>query len=208
MGSTSASISVATGVWFKDATVMLCRPGSLSGTVSNERGEPVIGVYVRALLATRVAGHDRYAVGPLVMTDDRGIYRIGQLMPGRYVVMVPSAQASAPAVASAAALQGISAQTAANAQAAGRPLPSGDPMVDIDATTRRVALLTYTDGYLFERKSGDSWQDVFGRAPRPLHLPPLPQGEAITFDRRGDTLWVTSERVPAPLLRISLDAVP
>ena len=80
--------------------------------------------------------------------------------------------------------------------------------MDIDANSRRVALLTYTDGYLFERRAGDTWQDVFGRAPRPLHLPPLPQGEAITFDRGGDALWVTSERVPAPLLRISLDAVP
>jgi hypothetical protein len=80
--------------------------------------------------------------------------------------------------------------------------------MDVDARGRRVVLLTYTDGYLFERRGAESWQEVFGRAPRALGLPPLPQGEAIAFDRRGEVLWVTSERLPAPLLHLELPAAP
>jgi len=40
------------------------------------------------------------------MTDDRGIYRIASLPPGKYVVMVPSVQSSAPASTSARTLAG------------------------------------------------------------------------------------------------------
>jgi carboxypeptidase family protein len=129
-------ISVRDGSWLKTANISLWRPGSLAGRVVDERGEPVIGVYVRALAAFRVAGQDRYAVGHLTMTDDRGIYRIGNLLPGRYVTMVPSVQSSAPASATAATLQGLSAQAVANAQASGRGLPAGDPMIDAGTDTR------------------------------------------------------------------------
>ena len=78
--------------------------------------------------------------------------------------------------------------------------------MDVDARSGRVALLTYTDGYLFDRRPGDTWQALFARPPRPLHLPPLPQGEAIAFDRRGTELWITSERLPAPLLHLPVPA--
>jgi hypothetical protein len=89
-------IALTAGAWFPRAHLSLWRPGGIAGTMTDERGEPVIGAYVRVLAFIRVAGHDRVAAGPVTTTDDRGRYRIGQLDPGRYVVMVPSTSATVP----------------------------------------------------------------------------------------------------------------
>jgi hypothetical protein len=131
-------IRLTLGQWFPDANLTLWRPASLSGTVTDERGEPVIGVFVRALARVRVAGVDHFAPVQATMTDDRGMYRVPNLHPGRYVLMVPSVQASTPAAATAATLLGASAQAIENARTAGRPLSFTEPVIEIDATTRLV----------------------------------------------------------------------
>ena len=135
---TFSRIALTDGEWFGNANVTMSRPSGISGAVIDERGEPVVGVYVRVLSQVRVAGQTQLAVGPVTTTDDRGMYRIGALMPGRYIVTVPSVQASTPAAASAATLAGLSPQAVAVAQSAGRPLPVADPAIDVDATTRLV----------------------------------------------------------------------
>ena len=58
------------------------------------------GILVRAL-GSRSAfkGATSSPAGPLTSTDDRGAYRIAGLAPGRYLVQVPSVQASQPATA-------------------------------------------------------------------------------------------------------------
>jgi hypothetical protein len=74
--------------------------------------------------------------------------------------------------------------------------------MDVSPDGRLMALLTYRDGYLLRRAPGESWRDALLRRPEKLGLPPLPQGEAIAFGRDGRTLWVGSERLPAPLIRL------
>jgi len=135
-GSHFLPISVADGEWIRNITVTLRRPGSFSGQVFDERGEPVIGVFVRVLSVVRVAGHDRYAVGPLTTTDDRGMYRVGALAPGRYLAMVPSVQASVPVSASPAAVAGMTPEMEAAARNAGRGIPAAPAMMDFDSITR------------------------------------------------------------------------
>ena len=130
-------IAVADGQWVRNITVALQRPGSISGRVVDERGEPVIGVFVRVLGVFRIAGRDRFAVGPLTTTDDRGVYRVGQLAPGRYLAMVPSVRSSVPATVSPAALAGFDEATAA-----GRTIPAPAPMMDVGAGT-----MISLDGY-------------------------------------------------------------
>ena len=85
-------IKVGNGSWMRSARVNLWRPAVISGSVVDESGEPVVGVFVRALARVRIAGRDELAAGPLAMTDDRGRYRLSGLLPGRYVVQVPSVQ--------------------------------------------------------------------------------------------------------------------
>jgi hypothetical protein len=61
--------------------------GAISGTVTDERGEPVVGIRVSALRRGIIGGALtlRREVED-VLTDDRGVYRIGQLPAGTYVV--------------------------------------------------------------------------------------------------------------------------
>ena len=96
----AAPISIGDGQWLRDMQVTLTRPGSISGSVADERGEPVVGAYVRVLPHVLVAGGIQWLAGPVAQTDDRGAYRIAGLGPGRYVVSVPSVQATLPASAS------------------------------------------------------------------------------------------------------------
>jgi hypothetical protein len=75
--------------------------------------------------------------------------------------------------------------------------------MDLDPQGRRLAVLTYRDAYLFERRDGATWPEALLEVPVTLGVPLLPQGESIAWDARGDALYVTSERLPAPLIRIA-----
>ena len=96
-GSTTSYVELSEGEWVNDVRVSLWRPAAIGGRVIDERGEPVVGVYVRVLARLRIHGRDELASGPVTTTDDRGMYRIPGLFPGRYVVQVPSVQATIPA---------------------------------------------------------------------------------------------------------------
>jgi hypothetical protein len=89
-------IALTEGQWFVNADVKLWRYGAVSGMVTDERGDPVIGVFVRVLARGRVAGQSHLIAGPIAITDDRGMYRVTGLPSGTYVVMVPSAVSSVP----------------------------------------------------------------------------------------------------------------
>lgn len=93
---TSARIALRDGEWFAKANLTLWKPAAITGTVRDERGEPMVGVAVRPILQLPVAGRMRLAAGPAVMTDDRGMYRLANLRSGRYVVHVPSVQITLP----------------------------------------------------------------------------------------------------------------
>ena len=116
---TTPPIALAEGQWFSTASIVLWPPASISGTVRDESGEPVIGVFVKLLAQVRIGASFRWASGNIVVTDDRGMFRIGQLLPGRYVVIVPSVQSSLP-----------------DAPTSAKPLPSVEPMVDLDGGAR------------------------------------------------------------------------
>jgi hypothetical protein len=69
-------------------TVVLTKGGVITGTVTTQTGEPVVGVRVRVRMIgvdSRPASlYDVYALER--MTDDRGVYRIYGLRTGTYVV--------------------------------------------------------------------------------------------------------------------------
>ncbi len=86
------TINVAADQWVGDLQVKLWRLGSITGRVVDERGEPVVGVAVRGFSSVTVAGHSQWVGSDLATTDDRGEYRLANLMPGKYVVSVLSVQ--------------------------------------------------------------------------------------------------------------------
>jgi hypothetical protein len=92
-------IALKDGEWLGDVRVTMSRPGSISGTVVDERGDPIVGAHVRVLPQVLIAGRTQWLAGAVASTDDRGAYRIPGLGPGSYVVSVPSVQATLPASA-------------------------------------------------------------------------------------------------------------
>ena len=102
----SQLVSLAEGERLSDVRLRLWKYGVIAGTVMDEAGEPVVGVAVRALMRDVVAGRTRYGnlevipeLVPIATTDDRGMFRLSQLMPGTYVVLVPSTQTTLPVAA-------------------------------------------------------------------------------------------------------------
>lgn len=94
---TVARIALRDAEWMQTADVTLWKPASITGTVRDELGDPVVGVPVRAVVRVIVAGRRQLASGPATETDDRGMYRLANLEPGEYVIHVPSVQVTLPA---------------------------------------------------------------------------------------------------------------
>lgn len=85
-----------------DAKLTLWKFAVIGGTVLDEAGEPVIGVTVQALVPNTVAGRPAFNSGgtanlnPDATTDDRGIFRLSRLVPGRYIITVRSTLTTMP----------------------------------------------------------------------------------------------------------------
>jgi hypothetical protein len=100
-GAPPGSIQLAEGERRGDATIVLWKHATLSGTVIDEAGEPVVGVDVRALRRSFGGGQLKFI--PLntsissARTDDRGAFRLASLLPGHYIVAVASSQTTMPA---------------------------------------------------------------------------------------------------------------
>jgi hypothetical protein len=69
--------------------------GAISGTVVDEAGEPLVGVQIRGFLRA-LTGRRRFFNTATTATDDRGVYRLGNLTPGEYVVAAASRQIALP----------------------------------------------------------------------------------------------------------------
>ena len=79
----------------ESVTINLTRGGVITGRITDETGEPIVGVAVTPRRLRDLEGrtapqrNDGSFVGS--MTDDRGIYRINGLLPGVYVVSIGGA---------------------------------------------------------------------------------------------------------------------
>lgn len=98
-----------------DARLTLWKYAVIAGTVLDEAGEPVVGVSVQALAKDVVGGRTRYGtvnsapyLVPAATTDDRGMFRLSRLVPGTYVVVVPSTQTTMPVGVLEATAQDVS----------------------------------------------------------------------------------------------------
>ena len=88
----SRPITVADGAR-EPVVIPMWRLGAISGTVRDDRGEPATGVYVNVL--RRVMNNGRveltFTGGGGEAVDDRGRFRVSNLVPGTYAVTVNSA---------------------------------------------------------------------------------------------------------------------
>src|SRR5689334_7776112 len=68
--------------------ITMIKGGVITGTVTNNKGEPVVGVPVRALSTNNlsVSLDNPFIRGGTPESDDRGVYRIYGLLPSQYTV--------------------------------------------------------------------------------------------------------------------------
>ncbi|MDP6544130.1 MAG: hypothetical protein QGH60_09085 [Phycisphaerae bacterium] len=84
-------------------------------------------------------------------------------------------------------------------------IPTATAM-DISPDGLRAVICTYGNAYEYIRRPDETWAVGFSRAPRTIRLPLRTQGESICFGPDGQTLYLTSENLPAPLIRIPVKA--
>ena len=77
---------------------------------------------------------------------------------------------------------------------------------DVSPDGSLLAVLTYTDCFLYRRSAKESWATAVAREPQALALPSIYQAEALCFSSDGKSLIVSSERTPTPLYRITVPA--
>ena len=77
--------------------------------------------------------------------------------------------------------------------------------MDLSPDGLSAVVLTYNNGYLFRRRQNENWASAFQRKPQRLRFDRLYQQEAVSFGFYGKSVFVTSERSPAPLVRIDLE---
>ncbi|MBP86458.1 MAG: hypothetical protein CMJ64_07055 [Planctomycetaceae bacterium] len=82
------------------------------------------------------------------------------------------------------------------------PTPAVTGM-DISHDGRRLIVVTYGDAFEFVRRAGESWEEALRRAPRRLPMPPRRQGEAICFGHDNYCLFLTGEKLPTPLWKLT-----
>ena len=82
-------LSLAAGEKVSGLTVPMWRYAVIAGRVVDESGDPLVSKSVRVLKRTTTGGKVRLVMSSIDSTDDRGMFRIGQLEPGEYLVAVP-----------------------------------------------------------------------------------------------------------------------
>jgi hypothetical protein len=106
------TLTLTEGQKLGDAVIRVWKSGSISGTVTDELGEPAVAVGVRCLRRVIAGGQGRFSttgLDTLITTDDRGTYRVPNLPPGDYICGFMSNHTTVPMAAyemSQTALQG------------------------------------------------------------------------------------------------------
>jgi hypothetical protein len=78
--------------------------------------------------------------------------------------------------------------------------------MDLSPDGLSALVLTYNSVYLFSRRPDEDWSNAFNKQPQRLNFTQLNQQEAACFGFYGESVYVTSEKRPTPLIRLDLDS--
>jgi protocatechuate 3,4-dioxygenase beta subunit len=96
-GGATRNVDLSGARTTSDISIHVWKTGAISGTLTDESGEPIVAAQLRLWRATFVSGARRFiALGLPALTDDRGTYRFGNLLPGDYIVGVSAPRLSIP----------------------------------------------------------------------------------------------------------------
>jgi hypothetical protein len=96
VGGQGLPLSMVEHQWVSDLKIALWRPAVIGGQITDEAGEPLIGVRVEALRKQYQGGALQLVPWMTAVTNDQGDYRLAKLQPGDYVISVPSTVGSVP----------------------------------------------------------------------------------------------------------------
>jgi carboxypeptidase family protein len=133
-----ARVPIADGQWVSNISIPLWRLAAINGRVVDERGEPVVGVAVRAFSTRRISGQPQLVAGPIATTDDRGVYRLEDLDPDRYIVAVLSVQSTVLGTTEEAAITRAIGELATGGIGGSRGTTVSGPGIDVDGRHRLV----------------------------------------------------------------------
>lgn len=74
--------------------------------------------------------------------------------------------------------------------------------MDISPDARIAAVITYRSLYIFTRQDGETWLEAFQRQPVEFIGPPGSHEEAVAFGHDPGSIYITTERRPAPIYRL------
>ncbi|MDZ7372088.1 MAG: hypothetical protein ONB12_13085 [candidate division KSB1 bacterium] len=80
--------------------------------------------------------------------------------------------------------------------------------IDLSTDRSLLAILTYRRLYIYRVSAGEPWQVGLGREPEIIEFPALKQAEALCFAPGAASLVLTTEKLPAPILRVALNEAP
>jgi hypothetical protein len=105
-GGAAQQLPLAEGERTADVVIRVWKHGSITGTVVDEAGEPLINAMVRAYRRGMTMGTRYFQIASMTVTDDRGMYRLIELQPGEYIVAVVTRHISLPVSISTGNMQG------------------------------------------------------------------------------------------------------
>ena len=76
--------------------------------------------------------------------------------------------------------------------------------MDISSDGLSAVLLTYDRAFYFSKEQPADWGSVFSGPMKEIIFPPMRQSESVCFNRDGSSVFITSEQLPAPLLKIDI----
>lgn len=160
-GGTSAPVQIEEGQRVVDVVIPIWRHATISGTVTDEAGEPVIGAQVTGFQRRLVGGGYQIGRRSVAKTDDRGVYRLASLEPGDYFVAFVWRDTSVPL---------------ATAELLRRGVTGSDPMVQ-QMLRERLTLQPNVGivGSAATIQVGSSVRDL------PAGSPPPPQSDGAVF---------------------------
>ncbi len=76
--------------------------------------------------------------------------------------------------------------------------------MDISRDGQSLIVQTYASAYYFKIRNESNWLTLLSTDPKEITLPYLKQAESVCFNEDGTSIYVTSEKLPAPLLKVDL----
>jgi hypothetical protein len=141
-------IELADGERVTDWRVRLPKLSSLSGTLRDETGDPVVGTDVILARRSVVNGRQSWQPAGRARSDDRGMYRLGSLQAGDFVVCACSRD---PIPFDGTLLTTLGSEPLQLMNVAARALSVGSDAVSLDNTLRTYAPAFYPNSATLAR---------------------------------------------------------